>query len=81
MSCISFLRRIGLLPVVSRAEIEAADTENIERSMMEHEKAVRRMVDANLRSSMINGGLLESIHRARTGTFADMERIISQTRR
>jgi hypothetical protein len=81
MSCISFLRRIGLLPVVSRAVIEAADTENIERSMIEHEKAVRRMVDANLQSSMINGKLLESIHRARASAFTDVERFVSQNSR
>lgn len=72
MSCLSILRRIGLLPRIARSDIEAADEENIARSTVEHRRAVELSAAAAFRSANTSGRLRDTLQRAR-GTFAEME--------
>jgi hypothetical protein len=75
MNCISLLKKL-LFPGVSRATIEAADAENLERAVIEHGKALERATVTAQNGMMANGKLRESVRRARSSAFADLEHSI-----
>jgi len=82
MNCISLLKKlIFLLNGVSRSTIEAADNENIARTVIEHRKAVERASETTLQGMMVNGKLRASIDRAKSSPFADLEKSLQHQRR
>lgn len=77
MTCIDLLKRlIFSMRGVSHATIEAADAENIQRNVIEHGKALERATATTQHGMMVNGKLRESIKRARSSAFADLEHSI-----
>lgn len=61
---ISILRMFGIRSGVSHAEIDAAEAENIERSALEHSKAVERIRASSEAIAGSNSKVRESIQRA-----------------
>jgi len=80
MNCISILRRLGLLPAVFQSEIEAADSEDVVRTAMEHSRALNSVEDAAKQNQRANRRLRESIRRVKSSAFADFERSIGGLR-
>lgn len=76
MSCRSILRRLGILSRISHADIDAATTENIERSLIENGKAVERIKASSATVEGSSGRLRESIRRVSSSAFADLEHSI-----
>lgn len=74
MNCLRMVSKVMFfLRGISHSTIEAADTDNIEWNLAEHRKAFERSTASTRNGSMVNGKLRESIHRARTSTFAEFE--------
>lgn len=79
MTCIDILKKLMFaLRGVSHATIEAADTENIQRNMIEHGKAYERAAATMRNGEMVNGKLRESVRRARSSAFSDLEHSIGR---
>lgn len=75
MNCLSILRKLGILPRISLADMEEAETANVEHNVAEIEKAVERVKAAGDQISKVNGKLRESIQRVRS-PFADFEGLV-----
>jgi hypothetical protein len=79
MTCIDILKKLLFTwRGVSQSTIDAADSENILRSTIEHRKASERAAATMLHGEMVNGKLRESVRRARTSAFADLEHSIGR---
>lgn len=72
MSCIGFLRRLGILPKVTESEFLSAETENV---MRDNADAFLKLSDAN--TKMRSKDLLDTIQKT-VSPFADLEYMMKQ---
>lgn len=75
MSCISFLRKLGLLPARRQATDDEIASASAENALRENEAAFQQMHEAYSRVPESNGRLRESIKRS-SSPFADLENLM-----
>ena len=76
MSCVHLLKKLGLLPLFSRSEINEAEEEDVIRTVIEHKVASRKSLETAERFHESNEKLKQAVHNLRSSAFANFERTI-----
>ena len=76
MNCIQLLKKLGMLPLFSKSEVNEAEEEDVIRTVIEHKVASKKSMAAAESFHESNANLLSAVRSLKSSAFANFERAI-----